>query len=354
MSNNRITILDSFRCLAILFVILMHLGSSYSEYYPYGSQLKSVIFINNGYLGVHLFFMISGFVIFMSLERCKGFAEFIVKRITRLLPTLLFCCLLTFCVFKIFDSDNHFYRFHNTATDFFPSLTFTDLWIWNRVFHKQVEYIDGVYWTLSYEMKFYILSAAIYYMSKANFYRNWLIFAAFVITSYLVTLYLIPTSENVQKIIKICLFPDYIVLFTLGMYFYLCHSGRQIKFIYTIALVILTLVELLIIGNWIATAYILIFILLFVIFVYKIEWLSLLSNRFIVGIGVMSYPLYLIHSHIGVLLVSKLSTLIHTSNPSILISLASVILLAVAYLIHCYIEMPTNSFLRKYFFNKVT
>jgi peptidoglycan/LPS O-acetylase OafA/YrhL len=170
--NKRINLLDSFRCLAVLLVILIHLGSSYSEYYPYGNQLSSSILIANGHLGVHLFFMISGFVIFMTLERCKSFVEFIIKRITRLLPTLLFCCLLTYSLFAFYDAGNHFPRFHNSWMDFIPSLTFTDLWIWNKIFHKQFEYIDGVYWTLAYEMKFYILAAVSYYINKKHFFTH--------------------------------------------------------------------------------------------------------------------------------------------------------------------------------------
>jgi len=46
-----------------------------------------------GFFGVQLFFMISGFVILMSLEKTEGFFHFIYKRWIRLFPALLIASL---------------------------------------------------------------------------------------------------------------------------------------------------------------------------------------------------------------------------------------------------------------------
>lgn len=348
----RIQILDGFRCLAVLLVILIHLGTSYTSYYPYGKQLTSNIIIANGHLGVHLFFMISGFVIFMTLERCNNFFEFLIKRIVRLLPTLLFCSIVTFLVFRIFDAEHRFAHFHNALIDFVPSLTFSDLWIWNIIFHRQMEYIDGVYWTLSYEMKFYLISATIYYLNKNDFFKNWLRYVCLVLASYLCVTYFLPGATELRKLIKLCLFPEYVVLFTLGMYFYLLYSKRKLDKLVLPLLVALTLVEMYITNHVLANTYILIFIGMFACFVYKPTWISIISNRVFIAIGLISYPLYLIHSHIGVFLITQISVSSGLLNPYVLIILSTLTVMVIAYIIHHYIEKPSNRLIRKYLFRQ--
>lgn len=79
--------IDGLRAIAVMAVILNHLDHS---------------LIQSGFLGVDIFFVISGFVITSSLARfsreatfwqfCGNFFE---KRVKRLLPTLLFCVLVT-------------------------------------------------------------------------------------------------------------------------------------------------------------------------------------------------------------------------------------------------------------------
>jgi peptidoglycan/LPS O-acetylase OafA/YrhL len=348
--NERVKALDSFRFIAVLLVIFIHFGYSYPEFYPFKSQLRSNFIFSNGYLGVHLFFMISGFVIFMTLEKCRSFWDFMLKRIVRLFPTLLFCCLLTYFFFLMFDSGRHFLRFHNALVDFVPSLTFTDLWIWNRVFHKQVEYIDGVYWTLSYEMKFYFLIAFVYFINKKHFFRNWLILVSLILIVYEAILTLLPSAEMLQKVILLVFFPNYIVLFTAGMFFFLIFSKRTPDLIYTIMLILLLLFELYVLNNWTASIYITVFILMFIIFVYKEKWLEFLSNPIIIKIGVVSYPLYLIHAHIGVFLMSALFRITGVQNPYFLIGCCTVALIGAAFLIHNFLEKPSGLFLRKLLF----
>jgi peptidoglycan/LPS O-acetylase OafA/YrhL len=350
-NNQRVKTLDSFRFIAVFLVIFIHFGYSYPEFYPFKNQLKSNFIFSYGYLGVHLFFMISGFVIFMTLEKCASFADFILKRIVRLFPTLLFCCLLTYFFFLIFDSDKHFLRFHNSSVDFLPSLTFTDLWVWNRVFHKQVEYIDGVYWTLSYEMKFYLLIAIVYFTNKKHFFRNWMILVSVILIIYEIILKYFHSAEILQKLVLLVFFPNYIVLFTAGMFFFLVFSRRTPGLIYIIALVLLLLSELYILNNLTASIYIGVFILMFVIFIYRGQWLKFLSNPVIVKIGIISYPLYLIHAHIGVYLMSVIFKITGIQNPYFLICVCTMALIGAAFLIHTYVERPSGIFLRTLLFH---
>ncbi|WP_428328114.1 acyltransferase family protein [Mucilaginibacter sp.] len=149
----RIKILDGFRCVAILIVILFHFTSVYAnqntliywpyivkKLYPYGSKYAG--YFEFGHLGVQLFFMISGFVIYMTLEKTNSFSRFIIKRFLRLFPLLLLCSIITYIAPFLLDPEKRYLIFHRPAHNFLPSLSFTDLWMWNIILKtKSVEYI---------------------------------------------------------------------------------------------------------------------------------------------------------------------------------------------------------------------
>src|ERR1700733_8298890 len=97
---HRLKVLDAFRALAILAVLLHHYlvrwAPPYYETNLYGYQHVYSHWFNFGYLGVRFFFMISGFVIFMTLEHCKHAFEFWFRRVARLYPAYILCTIMTF------------------------------------------------------------------------------------------------------------------------------------------------------------------------------------------------------------------------------------------------------------------
>ena len=84
--------LDSLRALAVLLVFLFHINKD---------------FFGFGYIGVDIFFVISGYVISQSLIQKKyttnkiGFSEFYTKRILRLFPSLLVMIVIFFILYLI-------------------------------------------------------------------------------------------------------------------------------------------------------------------------------------------------------------------------------------------------------------
>lgn len=94
MTNYRPDI-DGLRAIAVLAVIF---GHAFEDYLP------------GGFLGVDVFFVISGFVISMSLfgREDTGFARhmagFLLRRLKRLMPALLVCVLITCIVLIFIDS----------------------------------------------------------------------------------------------------------------------------------------------------------------------------------------------------------------------------------------------------------
>ena len=91
MKNARRADIDTLRAISVISVIFFHLDQS---------------FFPNGYLGVDIFFVISGFVITKSIiknirNNKFSFLEFYFKRIKRILPVFL-VVLLTTIIFASF------------------------------------------------------------------------------------------------------------------------------------------------------------------------------------------------------------------------------------------------------------
>src|SRR5262245_32108575 len=83
-ARDRIRGLDALRGVAAFGVTLFHLTSQYHQDYTF--SIPPTISFPFGSHGVTLFFIISGFVIFMSLERVERPMDFVVARFSRLYP----------------------------------------------------------------------------------------------------------------------------------------------------------------------------------------------------------------------------------------------------------------------------
>jgi peptidoglycan/LPS O-acetylase OafA/YrhL len=80
-SGGRLRYLDGMRGLAITAVVLWHFfGPAEAKSLPYGDRYAQVPALSAGWMGVELFFLISGFVIFLTLEKCSGFWDFMIRR----------------------------------------------------------------------------------------------------------------------------------------------------------------------------------------------------------------------------------------------------------------------------------
>jgi peptidoglycan/LPS O-acetylase OafA/YrhL len=142
----RIPELDLLRFLAAASVVIYH--------YTYQPVLHGVINDNAfwplpvasrfGYLGVTLFFMISGFVILWS-SQARSSGEFVISRIARLFPSFWICVFVTTFVVSAAGGPE----------SLSPRTVALNMTMVPGRFG--VPYVDGVYWTLLVELKFYIL-----------------------------------------------------------------------------------------------------------------------------------------------------------------------------------------------------
>src|ERR1051325_8284919 len=90
--TRRIVGLDALRGLAAGAVLLHH----HAQYYDvlFGGRTPLGINFGAGHYGVELFFIISGFVILMTIERRKTVRSFAASRFTRLMPAFLAALML--------------------------------------------------------------------------------------------------------------------------------------------------------------------------------------------------------------------------------------------------------------------
>jgi len=283
--------------------------------YPYGSKYD---YFGFGYYGVTFFFIISGFVIFFTLDNTTYFISFWKKRMIRLVPSIIIASLITFIVFILFDNAFLFPNSHETK-NFLPSWTFITPEFFNRFSGPDLGYIDGSYWSLWPEIQFYVLSSLIFYLNKKSFVRNFIILSfVLVIIDHVFMNVINPAGTGllgkmavnykswVHDIFNLI---SYLPFFSMGVLFYLLFKNRNnsIKISWT---TILCSVVLLICTFYHTSLQVIIFYcvmyLLFICFIYYPALLSVFENKILVNIGICSYFLYLIHQNLGVFLINKL------------------------------------------------
>lgn len=158
----RIHEIDLLRIIAAIFVVFSH----YFYFYPNNFDSSLIQQINGflyqisvyGNLGVPLFFMISGFVIVNSADK-YSLREFICSRVLRIYPTLIICATLTFSAILFFGSPYH--REYSIYT-YLSNLTLFHRFLFNQ------DHLDGVYWTLVVEIRFYAIIAILIFLNKCQ------------------------------------------------------------------------------------------------------------------------------------------------------------------------------------------
>jgi peptidoglycan/LPS O-acetylase OafA/YrhL len=115
---------------------------------------------SHGYLGVQIFFMVSGYVITQSaIGRTRG--QFVFARVVRLWPAFLICLGLTVIALAVAGRSP-------------AGIVFGNITMLPRVFG--VPYVDDVYWSLMYEIFFYAAVAIM--VGSGDFARRLLPFTA--------------------------------------------------------------------------------------------------------------------------------------------------------------------------------
>jgi len=140
-NSDRITELDALRGLAALSVVLFHFSENNKNLLNWDFRF--------GVTGVDIFFMISGFVIFLTIQKIKRWQDFAVFRFARLYPSFWCCMLVTTIFILVYEPENL------NSTQFFANATMLPAYFSEKD-------LDGSYWTLLVEINFYLWILAVY------------------------------------------------------------------------------------------------------------------------------------------------------------------------------------------------
>jgi len=311
----RIKELDAMRGIAALSVVLFHFTFGFNHN-------DTNTFFHKGYLGVQLFFIISGFVIFMTFEKTQNIKVFLLGRFTRLYPAYWFACILSFILLKIpviFNNQiqKSFIIQNITTTDFLFNIT-----MFQQIF--KIRNIDGAFWTLYVELCFYISVVFLFALSDLKNIRKYGIF--FLIISIIISL--LPKEIN-KGIYNYYPLIKYGHLFYIGIIIYLSQNkdiiskqdnlklnttnitkGVLVKkiviymhsysFKYTFLPLGFALISQIIISRSIFDSIVVLFLsLFFFVLINNKAKIQIISNPIFLFLGSISYSLYLLHENIG-------------------------------------------------------
>jgi peptidoglycan/LPS O-acetylase OafA/YrhL len=305
----RIRELDALRGIAAMMVVLYHYTTRYDALYGHRGPLA--LRFPLGHHGVDLFFIISGFVILMTLDRARSTREFVVARFSRLFPAFWTACGLTLLVTTLFPLDDQPLAWTDAALN---------LTMIPRVLGA--EYIDGVYWTLQTELIFYAVAG----LTVAIGARKHLL----LVLGALVLLDAIGVRVGGR-----------FRFFLIGVVFYEL-MGRRLGW-KDCVLLALCLAGIIRHEAWIGVA--MITAMAAAVFAASRRRIPLLANPVLVYLGVVSYSLYLVHQNIGYVII-KLAYEVGL-NPHAAVLAAIAVAIALASILTFGVERPANRALRR-------
>ena len=350
--RHRLKVLDGLRAIAILLVIGYHYFVRWtppvgqSNLYPYGGAGAHFWLFKYGDLGVQIFFVISGFVISMTLFKCRTIGHFFWKRFARLFPTMLICSVISFIILNLLPQK----AFVPQVRDFLPSLTFTDPIIWQKIFGVPFAAMDGAYWSLFVEVKFYIWIGILYFLTGPT----WFFRVVAIGFGALISAYLFARAMGFHHLWAI----DFIFVvgelpwFIAGVGFYALYVNIRNQMGWLLLIEAAVAMTFLRMGNHVGTAapYLamafcfLIFMALFK----RPRWVGWLGYPPLAAIGMASYSLYLLHQYIGVAILDVVREFLNVDDQVYSVFLVPCIvvgLMMASLAIYRYWEVPAKEFI---------
>ncbi len=328
MIKKRYKELDSLRGIAALAVILFH--------YTMG-RTESLLGFKLGTTGIDLFFIISGFVIFMSLNNINNSREFIANRISRLYPTYWASVTFTFSIIILYGIYKMDFS-EVSIKEYLGNLTMFQ-------YYLNIDNLEAPYWTMIIEMVFYILMLTLFHFKLLKYID--LIFVL-LSTFTLFSLYYLTDNIIVNRIFSIIPLMQYLPLFHAGTLFYrLVFKQEKPLKLYT--LIIICLITQIFLFNysgrsnqyinfWENAFMLTSYFLLFTLFLNN--KLGFIVNRASLFLGKISFALYLIHQKISIeFIIPILSNKLHI-NFWISSLIALIVSVTIAAIITNYIEVP--------------
>lgn len=324
MNSRRLTALDGLRGVAALAVALFHFFYQYNI--AYGHHFAVPAAFQFGYYGVHLFFLVSGFVIFWTLAKIQHPFDFVWSRFSRLFPVYWVAVSITFLIVLFYGPEDRV----STVRDLIINYSMVQAYL-------GVPHVDGVYWTLTLELAFYFWMFLLLIFRQLSHIERWLITWVAVSAALALT----GAIEMVPMRLRYLLLLDYIGLFAAGICFYRLWEGNANRLTY--AVLALSFITLYAQYPWQGA---LIISAIYVLFYCAVtDKIALLSYKPFVFMGTISYSFYLIHQNIGYSIINMSYEL--ALPPAVGIAGAMLTGLILGSLLTYTVEKPAMTYLRK-------
>ncbi|MFF0312939.1 acyltransferase family protein [Streptosporangium sp. NPDC004379] len=341
--SGRLAELDLLRFVAAMAVLSFHYfiafnsvwGERPAKLFPAISTLSGL-----GILGVELFFMISGFVILMSIWG-RGLGTFALSRLVRLFPAYWVSVAVTAALYGLTGA---------TALD--PKLSSAEYGVNLTMLQRALGVYDanGVYWSLWAELRFYVLISVLVIVG-VTFGRCLVFMGVWLLAAGLL-------AGSDQAWVDLVVMPKYAPYFVGGMAFFLmtrfgprlvlwCVAGISAGLAVSAAMdrvagrVGLVGYAAMPVPPWAVAVTVIGFYALMALV--ALGMLRRLRWRGLVTLGALTYPLYLFHTAAAVLIIPAL----RDALPPWLTALATVAAaMAFSYLVYRVAERPVQEFVR--------
>jgi peptidoglycan/LPS O-acetylase OafA/YrhL len=336
--HRRVETLDLLRLVAALSVVMYHYSfrGAAADGYTHISLPALIPVTKYAYLGVELFFVISGFVIAYSADG-RTAREFIVARASRIYPGFIVCMTLTFLITLELGAP----RFETSLMQWLGNLLILSPAL------KQ-PFMDGAYWSIVYELTFY---AWVLGLILLNIFSRRLTVVVAVWLTISVANELLFDSGLIRRLF----ITDDSGFFCAGLLLYSLFSGRRGKFTWPL-LVLATVIaagQAVHNADWSREHFGIVFsspvIALTCVGIVALVGVCLLPKRIplpatlIAALGGLTYPLYLLHQHIGFMAFNKLEGLV---SPGLLVGAVIAGMLCLSFIVWRFAERPAQRLLK--------
>lgn len=300
--TGHIATLDLLRLMAAMSVVFFHVFFRGAAGEPMMAQSFPEVagLAIYGYLGVNLFFIISGFVIAWSADG-RDWTHFALARFLRLYPGFVICLTITFAVLMLAASPalpTSLKQYLANLTMFAPALG--------------QPFMDGVYWSIVLELVFYgwvtlALMAGVFHRLKLELVTGWLAIVA--LNEMLIG----------SGALRMLFITEYGPLFAAGILLHhLRTHGRSSEALMLLAAAFaLSCVTLRDTQGWmqehygasVPTAHLLVVnVLIHGIVIAAIRFAGIMrATPLTLALGGLTYPLYLLHQYVGYVAIDALS-----------------------------------------------
>ena len=341
-TRGRLRSLDALRLIAALGVVIFHFSNRQSDAWgkPIGEVFPELASVTvYGAFGVQLFFMISGFVVLMSAWG-RSVPQFVASRVSRLYPAYWVGVIATGLYLYLDRSSPGVANWDNIGiVGWLSNLTMVQPAI-------GFPNVDGVYWTLWAELKFYLL-LGVFIAIGITRNRILLVCAAWPVAGMLAAI-------SQEKLLIELLQPDNAPFFAMGMMLFLI--WREGPTFITVTILLANLAFALAVGYrslwwttnggpadpWKVVALYIVFVLLILLATHgpigRLDW------KWLSAAGALTYPLYVLHAELGWGLIGAIQTYF---PPYVTLAIVTGVMLIAAWLVNRFVEQPLGPRIRR-------